>query len=723
MKRTVLKACTAWVAAGSLLAPTIAAAQGVAVQTAASVTAQPQTAASGFSGAVPQYFRDPATDPTLTTAQKINLLRHRVKYVFVVFQENRSFDHYFGTFPGANGLFADASATPSVRTPAVASNTQVLYNTDGTQTTVSPFRIGTAQNAADLDDIDHGHTRMVAKMDAPGNTGTPSMDRFAVNEQFKYLSGAPILTNTQPTPATAPATVTQKSKQYGELAMAYVDCDTIPFMWNYANRFTLFDNIFQTTVGPSTPNALAMISGQSGDTQWVRHPTQTSAATYGSVGVPITNDPLPGLPGTPPTQYSGNPSLPDNVSSTASNTGAATGTPQRKNEFNAPSNVAPNLTFASLPMTLAGRTLNTVTSTDTNPAADLADVQNDIAAIMAKNGPAIGWGWYQNGYNIETNLPPYNGIDTVPHASYIGHHNGPQYFGYVTNNPAMSKNQHGLGDFFTDINNHSLPSSGGVFYVRGGYDNIQGLRPDTSHATGAGSVTAAADAAYISANFLGDDDHPAYSDSQISESMLARTVNAIASSRYWNQSAIVVTYDESEGDYDHVPPRVLSWDPAGLILSRGPRIPLLVISPYARTHVVSHEEGDHNSVIQMVNNLFGLTPLADLPDEAAARLAGQAAGFNTAGVTQTNLGPHDGVVNATPGTGSLLSAFDPARLMGTAPVLPASYAMIDPTTVATMPHFAGAGCTALGITPLDTQLGVTTTVPSDFFARPSRTPN
>jgi phospholipase C len=124
-----------------------------------------------------------------------------------------------------------------------------------------------------------------------------------------------------------------------------------------------------------------------------------------------------------------------------------------------------------------------------------------------------------------------------------------------------------------------------------------------------------------------------------------------------------------------------------------------------------------------VNNLFGLTPLADLPDEAAARLAGQAAGFNTAGVTQTNLGPHDGVVNATPGTGSLLSAFDPARLMGTAPVLPASYAMIDPTTVATMPHFAGAGCTALGITPLDTQLGVTTTVPSDFFARPSRTPN
>ncbi len=715
MRRMLLKSCTAWVAAASLLQPTFALAATVATST---VTAQPQTAASGFNPTIQGVFRDPAQDPNLSKAQLISLLRHRVKYVFVLFGENRSFDHYFGAFPGANGLYTDASASPTVRSPAAPSNTQVLYGTDGTAGTISPFRIGTPQNASDLDDIDHSHTRMAAKMDLPGGTGTPLMDKFALNEQAKRFPGSPI----NPTAAQIPAAPTLASKQWGQLAMAYVDCDTIPFLWNYANRFTLFDNIFQTTIGPSTPNAIAMIAGQSGETQWVKHPTDTSRTTYGSVAVPIVNDPIPGLPGAGAVEYSGTPSQPDNVVAT-SNTGASTGTPQRKNEFGGPTNVAPNLTFASLPLTLAGRTVMQMTSTDTNPGADLVDVQNDLPAIMAKNTPGYKWGWYQNGFTAEPNLPTANGIASTPHASYIGHHNGPQYFGYINNNPAEAANQHGLGDFYVDIQNQALPASGGVFYVRGGYDNIQSLVPNTTSATGYGAVTPAADAAYVSANFLGDDDHPAYSDSQISEAAVASQINAIASSPYWSQSAIVITYDESEGDYDHVPPRILSYDPAGLPLSRGPRIPLIVISPYGRTHVVSHEEGDHNSVVGLVNSVFGLNPLADLPDEAAAKVAGQAAQFATAGVTQSQLGPHDGVQNPTPGQGALLSAFDPARLLGTVAPLPASYAMIDMATVLTLPHYGGNGCTALGITPIDAQLSMRQSPPADFFARPSQTKN
>ena len=716
MKRNLLKSCTAIVAAVSLMQPVLATV--AMAQSAPVVTAQPQNAASGFNPTVQGYFRDPANDPTLSNAQLISLLRHRVKYVFVLFNENRSFDHYFGTFPGANGLFTDASANPTLRTPATPSNTQVIYNTNGTQTTINPFRMGTPQNASDLDDIDHGHPRMAAKMDLPGGNGVPLMDRFALNEQAKYFPGAPI----NPTAAQIPAAPSQKSKQYGELAMGYVDCDTIPFMWNWANRFTLFDNIFQTTVGPSTPNAIAMIAGQSGETQWVKHPSATSPSTYGSVAVPITNDPIPGLPGSGTTEYSGSPSSPNNLVATA-NSGASTGTPQRKNEFGAATNVAPNLTFASLPLTLAGRTVNQQTSTDSNPAADLADVQNDLPAIMAKNTPGYGWGWYQNGYDAEPNLPTANGIASTPHSTYIGHHNGPQYFGYVTSNPALAAHQHGLNDFFNDITNTALPTTGGVFYVRGGYDNIQSLAPDNTHATGYGVVTQTADAAYIKANFNGDDDHPAYSDSQISEALVASEINAIAASPYWAQSAIVVTYDESEGDYDHVPPRILSYDPAGLPLSRGPRIPLLVISPFARVHVVSHEEGDHNSVIGLINSVFGLNPLADLPDESAAKTAGQAAQFNTAGVVQTQLGPHDGVANPTPGTGFLLSAFDPARLNGSAAPLPASYAMTNVNSILTLPHLGGNGCTVLGITPIDVQLGVQAAPPADFFARPSQTTN
>ena len=694
MKRLLLQGCSALVAAGLVLQPALAVAA-----TAASpvVTGQPAPNSD-----VAAYYNDPAADPALTDAQVISLLRHRVKYVFVLFQENRSFDHYFGTFRGANGLFSTGT---TLRVPS--SNTQVLLNTDGTAGSISPFRIGTAQNAADLDDIDHAHARMAAKMNV--TNGIAAMDRFALNEQAKYFAGSPI------NPAAPPAAVSLKSKQFGELAMAYVDCDTVPFLWNYANKFALFDNIFQTTIGPSTPNAIAMIAGQSGETQWVKHPDTTSAATFGSVAVPITNDPIPGLPAAA-SEYSGLPSQPDNVQATA-NTGAATGAPQRKNEFGGATNVAPNLTFASLPLTLAGRTLADVASHDANPAADLPDVQNDIPFITGRGNAPYAWGWYQNGYNAETGLPNANGISTVPHASYIGHHNGPQYFGYVTSNPVQAAHQHGLGDFFTDVSANALPQSGGVFYVRGGYDNIMGMAPNAANAV------SAADAAYISGNFLGDDDHPAYSDSQISEALVANEVNAIASSPYWSQSAIVITYDESEGDYDHVPPRILSYDPAGLPLSRGPRIPLLVISPYARAHVVSHEEGDHSSVIRLVNSLFGLSPLATLPDEAAALTAGaQGAAFQTgpAGFTQTFLGPHDA---GTAPTGALRSAFDPLRRAGQRPPLPASYAMIAPTTIASLPHYGGNGCTALNLTTEDRTQNLINTIPADFYGRPTQTAN
>ncbi len=270
---------------------------------------------------------------------------------------------------------------------------------------------------------------------------------------------------------------------------------------------------------------------------------------------------------------------------------------------------------------------------------------------------------------------------------------------------------HGLGDFYADMAAHKLPADGGVFFVRGGYTNIAGLKP----AFNDGSL----DAAAVQRNFLGDDDHPAYSDSEISEALVARSVNAIARSPYWSQSAIIITYDESEGDYDHVPPRILSYDPAGLPLSRGPRIPLLLISPYARVHAVSREEGDHGSVVALINTLFNLPPLASLPDEVEAELAGQDKRFATGGQTQMYLGPHDANV---PGTAALLSGFDPGRLTGAIPPLPASYAEIPDNVVNTLPHMGGQGCQALGITTTDRQQGIVNTIPADFNPRPASSP-
>ena len=57
--------------------------------------------------------------------------------------------------------------------------------------------------------------------------------------------------------------------------------------------------------------------------------------------------------------------------------------------------------------------------------------------------------------------------------------------------------------------------------------------------------------------------------------------------------------------------------------SQGPRIPAIVISPYSLVHGISHEATEHGSIIKFIDELFNLTPLADLPDEASARALGK----------------------------------------------------------------------------------------------------
>ena len=70
-----------------------------------------------------------------------------------------------------------------------------------------------------------------------------TLDGYALDEENKYTSGGVSSTNPP----------SEQAKQYAELVMGHIDCDTTPLMWNYANKFTLFDNVFQTATGPSTP--------------------------------------------------------------------------------------------------------------------------------------------------------------------------------------------------------------------------------------------------------------------------------------------------------------------------------------------------------------------------------------------------------------------------------------------------------------------------------------
>ena len=634
-------------------------------QTGLAQTTAPVTIAPPSSSAVQAYTIPLSQEATLTNAQKLALIQQNVKYVFVLFQENRSFDFYFGTYPGANGLFSQ----PAAQTPGF---TQTLVNTDGSLTTISPFRIPLSVTAtttgatvpiypADTDSVNHSHTAYQTKIDLQAN-GTTLNDGYATTEEGVTVTNG--VANKNPTLA---------QKQMGELVMGHIDCNTAPVLWNYADRGTLFDNFHQTVLSASTPNALAMIAGQSGETQWVKHPQQSTMAYGKSVsgnGVPVISDGDPYWGSQLDVYGSGQPSM------------AAAASPEI------------NLTFATLPLSFMGSSIFSTVATDRQPQTDLSDVEKDIMEIAGSGVKPTNWGWYQQGYDHETT----DTTATATHADYIQHHNAPQYFGYISNNPQVSSHLHGLGDFFTAIGKNALPSNGGVFYLRGGYNNLQGLNPVDPNPA-------------LRTVFYGDDDHPGYSDVQISSALLAQEINAITASPYWSQSAIIITYDETDGLYDHAPEVVRSYDPYGDALDQGPRIPTIVMSPFGEVHAVAHEADEHSSIIKLIDMTYGLTPLADLPDEAAARVQGQTT------YKQPYLSPADDVV---PNVGNMLVAFDNNRLLGQAAPLPASFFTLPTSFYMNLPQLNNNGCSTLQITPTDT--GLPNPVPVDFNPRPGSDP-
>jgi phospholipase C len=712
-----------------------------------------------------QYARNLKTETKLTVTEKLTLLQRNIKYVFVIFQENRSFDGYFGTYPGANGLLstypgADPNDPYAVPANQTASYVQNIRNTDGTYSTISPFLSprtikdvngNTVQLYPEsLYSVDHSHTGYIADFHLDVATKSISQnDGYALDQEgLEYATasnstaaGNVVTSSSAYPPTTSPPTSNPSlaAKQKGEVAISHRDCDTVPFLWHYADVGTLFDNLHQTIVGPSTPNAIAMIAAQSGATQWALHPSTTgkNAGVGAPYAVPNETD-TPPFPGNPADTFTGKPPYgPDEAGFAGCATAGTIAGTYNNLACTAPLTTDPaygsytsdsvvaldgaltaygspqeTLTFASLPLSFMGPDITAITSRDAHPVIDLADIKHDISTI-ARNNPSVPWGWYQQGFGPE----PFDGQAVVdgfpaatPHASYIVHHNGPQYFGYLGDNPNEVAKMHGLQQFYTDIANTALPPRG-VFYIRGGYYNNDGL-------------TAADPSPAARTEFNGNDDHGSYSDSQISEAQVADAVNAIASSPYWPHAAIIISYDESDGFYDHVPEAIRSFGPDGLPLSGGPRIPTIVLSPYASAHAISHVYSEHGSIVQFINKIFGLTPLSDLPDERAAKAAAAAnPAFNAPdGSPQTELGPND-----SKGVGNLFEAFDNDRLAGKATLLPASAVMIDPSIVKSLPHYGGAGCTTLKITPTDYPNGYAVGAesdppPQDFNPRPTIAP-
>jgi phospholipase C len=118
-----------------------------------------------------------------------------------------------------------------------------------------------------------------------------------------------------------------------------------------------------------------------------------------------------------------------------------------------------------------------------------------------------------------------------------------------------------------------------------------------------------------------NDEHPP-SNVQVGENFVSKVVKALFNSPDWTSSAMFLTYDEHGGFYDHlapppavapdsIPPMLRPGDAPGGFDRYGIRVPVTVISPWARPHFVSHVVNDHTSILRFIEMRFGLPSLTN----------------------------------------------------------------------------------------------------------------
>jgi phospholipase C len=100
------------------------------------------------------------------------------------------------------------------------------------------------------------------------------------------------------------------------------------------------------------------------------------------------------------------------------------------------------------------------------------------------------------------------------------------------------------------------------------------------------------------------DEHAGYSAIEAAEQHAADVIDAVQASPFWERAAIVVTYDDFGGWYDHVaPPPIDRWGPGG-------RVPAIIVSPWARKGFVDSTPYDHTSILKFIEWRWGVAPLS-----------------------------------------------------------------------------------------------------------------
>jgi phospholipase C len=486
---------------------------------------------------------------TSTTAQAA------IQHIVVIFPENISFDHYFGTYPNAANLptdkvqFTAATGTPIpdnyVSNPSLLTanpNLSVANNGSFTSNSITwssepsnPFRLDILQAATE--DQDHAYG--------------PEQEAFDGGRMdlFPYFVGSPdqLEGATAGTPSNLAAnTGAPAQAATNALTMGYFDGNTVTGMWNYAQHYALNDHSFGTTFGASTQGAINLISGQ----------TNGAVNDIGAAGDVVAD---------------GNGGYTD--------------------------------------------------IGDADPTGDICSSTTTSIHMTGKNigdllnAANVTWGWFQGGFNLTvTNSNGSTGctrsttsaVTGVKEGDYIQHHEPFQYY-------ATTQNL-----------NHTRPTAGvaiGAADPKGANHQYDIL--DFNAALTAGSIPAVS---FLKAPGY-QDGHAGYSDPIDEQNFIVSEINAIEASPLWANTAIIIAYDDSDGWYDHVnnfvngsqtasdskfcngtsPTRtgVTSGTlPVQGLCGFGPRLPLLVISPWAKANYIDSTVTDQSSVTRFIEDVF-----------------------------------------------------------------------------------------------------------------------
>jgi acid phosphatase len=462
----------------------------------------------------------------------------KIKTIVVIYAENRSFDHLYGSFPGANGV-ADATAEQKTQLDHDGSPLPYLtvFAPDGKPDARFP-RMPNQPFAIDAPPI-----------------GMP-LDKIGPNPIHAFYHNQEQINGGKNNMFAAMSTV-------GGWTMGYFDGSRLR-LWQWAKDYTLADNFFMGAFGGSYLNHLWLICACT-----PRHP---DAPEYMHVRLDPSGR-LAKRPGSPSAKDGAVQVYSDGIGGQVAPDGYSVNTTQPPYQ---PSGIPPEANSDRDFADLAGN--------KARGAPLLPQSQRTIGDTLSAKG--VTWAWYAGGWNLaladgrqapsEKRKIIYTREDGSP--NFQPHHQPFNYFKrFAPGGADRATHLRDGDDFLRDIDAGALPQV--VFY-----------KP-------AGILT----------------QHPSYTDLVSGDAHINDILERLRKSPQWTDMAVIVTYDENGGFWDHVPPPsgpgwADQWGP-------GSRIPTLIISPYAKRGHVDKTSYDTTSILKFITRRFELEPLTGVREK------------------------------------------------------------------------------------------------------------